>query len=192
MEPLLILLSIATNPFNTTSKLSISVSTSSLAQCNPNQNIKYIHFADSHLFGLLYENTDAVNIPPIFENFMPTEITNSYSLCIKPSPREPFIKIGNVLEHLYMHEYHGQKNVVWFQKISSETMGKIYKSHLIWNKCEETSNIQCMISTSSFGYTMMAIENVELPYEMILDMVNIKIWGIMKLKTNGTIDVWDF
>eukprot|EP01084_Bolivina_argentea_P219589 372411_1 len=174
MEPLLILLSIATNPFNTTSKLCISVSTSSLAQYNPNQNIKYIHFADSHLFGLLYENTDAVNIPPIFENFVPTEITDSYSLCIKQSRREPFIKIGNVLEHEYMHEYHGQKNGGQFQKMSSEIMGKICRSNLIWYKCQEISNIRCMISTSSFEYTMMAIENVQRLYEMILDIVNIE------------------
>eukprot|EP01084_Bolivina_argentea_P156711 273107_1 len=184
MEALLIILSIATIPFNRTSKLSFNGSTSSLAQCNHNQNIKCTHFADSQLLGLLYKNIDAVNIRPTFENFMSIEITNSYSLCIKSSVREPFIKIGNVFGHLYIHEHNGQKNGVQFQKISSEIMGKIYRSNLIWYKCQETSNIHCMISTSSFGYTMMTIENVEILYEMILNIVNIEIWGIMKPKIN--------
>ncbi len=132
MEAWLILLSIATIPFNTTSRLSFTVSTSSLPASYPNQNIKFTYFADSQLFGLLYKNMDAMNIQLIFENFKSIKITQSHSLCIKLSPGDPFIKIGNVWIHIDTHECKGQKNGVEFGEMSSQIMGIIGWRYWIW------------------------------------------------------------
>eukprot|EP01084_Bolivina_argentea_P181726 313812_1 len=126
METLLILVSITSSVFGTTSMLSFAVSTSSLAQSNPHQIIKFRHFADSQLFGLLYKTMDAENIQHTFGNFNSIQITKSPSACITLSPGEPFIKIGNILGHLYAHGCNGQKNGDRFQKMVSEIMGIIY------------------------------------------------------------------
>ncbi len=55
MEAWLLLVSVATIPINTTTKLSYAASAWSLAQINPIQNNQFTNFAESTSFGLLHE-----------------------------------------------------------------------------------------------------------------------------------------
>eukprot|EP01084_Bolivina_argentea_P218380 370606_1 len=94
---------------------------------------------------------DAENINQIFENSTSIKITNSESLCIKLYPDERFMKIGNILRHLYADECANQKKHLLFQKLSSEIMGIIFWSHLIWSMYKQKTNNQFLTSTWPFG-----------------------------------------
>ncbi len=132
MQAWLILFSIATNSINTPTKLSYTVSTWSPTQSNPIQNNKFTNFDDSPSFGLLYKKLNAENMHPIFETSTLIPITKLDSLCIKPSPGERFIPIANVLRHLYAFGYSSAKMPLLFKNITSQMMGIIFWTHLIW------------------------------------------------------------
>eukprot|EP01084_Bolivina_argentea_P232830 392309_1 len=172
--------------------MSYTTPTSYPIQVNPIQNMKLINFDDSLIFGHLNKNKNEEKINLIIENSTSISIIKSESLCIKLSPDEAFIKIGSILRHQHACECTDQKNGVHIQKMTSEIMGVIYWAHLIYEIYQETSIIQFLTSTCLLAFSKMSIGNMKISHEMILDLVNITIWSIMKLKTNGTSEVCDF
>ncbi len=143
---------IATVLLNTIPKLSYYGSTSSSTQSNPIQTIKLLDFDDSLIFRAFNKNNNEEKINPIMKISTSIPMTKSESLCVKLSPDEPFIKIGNTMRHQHSCECTSQKNGVLDQKMASEMMGIIYWALWIWLIYQETSNVQVLTSTSSFAY----------------------------------------
>eukprot|EP01084_Bolivina_argentea_P246347 412295_1 len=92
------------------------------------------------------------NIHPIFENLTSFEIIKLDYRCIKVSPDEGFRTIANILGELHAHECINPKKRLLFQKLTSQIMGRIYWTHLIWLICQETTNNQILSSTCSLWY----------------------------------------
>ncbi len=152
MEAWLLLVSVATITINTTSKLSYAASTWPLAQINPIQINQFADFADSPSFEHLNKKVNGGNIYLIFENLTLLELIKSESLSIKVCPDERFIKIGIILRPLDAHEYTIQKTHGMNLKMTSEIMGIILWTYLIWCIWTESTNIQFLSSTCSFTY----------------------------------------
>eukprot|EP01084_Bolivina_argentea_P080205 145312_1 len=129
---------------------------------------------------------------PIFANSTSYQITKLDSLHITLSPGEGFTAIANILSELHAHECTSPKKRVDFQEMTSEIMGIIYWTYLIWSIYKETSNIQFLTSTCSFTYTKMIIGNMKISHQMVFSTLNIKFRITLELKLNGTLEVCDF
>eukprot|EP01084_Bolivina_argentea_P018249 33981_1 len=187
MEAWLLLMSVATIPINTTTKLSYAASTWTLAQINPIQINQFVDFADSPSFEHLNKNVNGETTHLIIENLTLLELIKSECLSIKVPPGERFIKIGIILPLLYGHEDSIQKNRGMNLKMASEIMDIIYCTYLTCRIWRKTTNIQSLTSTCSFTYTEMTIENMKIPHQILLDTLNIKIGCLLKLKLIGTL-----
>eukprot|EP01084_Bolivina_argentea_P023137 43101_1 len=126
----------------------------------------FTNFADSLLFQPLQKNNNAGKMHLIFENSTSIQMVQSKTIHIKVSPGEPFIQIGNVFRLLYAHECTIQKSWVLFQKITSQIMGIIYWTCLVWQMYRKTTNIQFLTSASSFRYTKIDIENMVMSHQI--------------------------
>eukprot|EP01084_Bolivina_argentea_P008787 16435_1 len=178
MKATLIVISIISNIVNTTIKLLYAASTWSHGQIIHSQNDQFTNFAQSPLFGVVHQKLNGQNIHSIFENLTSFQFIKSQSVYIALSPYQRFMAIGNILGHLYAHEWTIQKSWFMFHEITSEIMGIIFGSYFIWLMYKETTNIAFLTSARSLAYTKMTIGNMQISHGMTFMMSNIEIGSI--------------
>eukprot|EP01084_Bolivina_argentea_P008788 16437_1 len=166
MKATLIVISIISNIVNTTIKLLYAASTWSHGQIIHSQNDQFTNFAQSPLFGVVHQKLNGQNIHSIFENLTSFQFIKSQSVYIALSPYQRFMAIGNILGHLYADECASQKKHLLFQKLSSEIMGVIFWSYLIWSMYKQITNNQFLTSTWSFGIQKINIGNMKISHKM--------------------------
>eukprot|EP01084_Bolivina_argentea_P232833 392313_1 len=173
----------ATILINTTIKLSYAGSARSPTQLNPIQNYSFVNFADSPSFTLFEEKAIEEKLHLTFQNLQSFQFIKSESLSIKVCPDERFIKIGIILRPLDAHEYTNQKTRGMNLKMTSEIMGIILWTYLIWCIWTESTNIQFLSSTCSFTYRDDHWKHQNTPPN-IIGHTKYENWMFIKAKTN--------